>query len=267
MNMKIISFSVALLLSAPVIAAQQTYPSPKDARIRFVDYDAHDVVTVYGKVGADTLIMFEADEQIEDLSGGDTDAWAVGVTRGKNGFFIKPSAISPATNAHIVTTKRVYSIDLKLAPKGQINYLTVWYRYPTQEAAQKEAAAEHKKTRDALVTGAPAGKRNFFYSMQGSGEIAPGEAFDDGKATFLKFAANRSMPAVYSVGEDGKEHLVNTSVKDDVLQIHKVAPKFILRAGDLVTCIFNDAYDPNGIKATTNTVSPEVERVLKGKKK
>lgn len=267
MKMKLISFGVVLLLAGPAIAAQQTYPSTKDARIRFVDYDAHDVVTVFGKVGADTLIMFEDDEQIEDLSGGDTDAWAVGVTKAKNGFFIKPSAVSPATNAHVVTSKRVYSIDLKLAPKGQINYLTVWYRYPNEDAAKKAAVAEHKKTREALAAGAPAAKRNFSYSMQGSSEIAPGEAFDDGKATFLRFAPNRSMPAVYSVGEDGKEHLVNTSVKDDQLQIHKVAPKFILRAGDLVTCIFNDAYDPNGIKAETNTTSPEVERVLKGKKK
>lgn len=266
MNIKALAFYVAAALSAPALAAQQTYPSAKDARIRFVDYDAHDIVTVFGRVGTDTLIMFEADEQIEDLSGGDTDAWAVGVTKARNGFFIKPSAVSPATNAHVVTNKRVYSIDLKLAGRGQTNYLTVWYRYPSQEAAKQQAAAETRRTREAL-SATPAARKNYRYSAQGSSDIGPVEAYDDGTATYLRFAANATVPAAYIVGEDGKESLVNTSMQGDVLRIQKVAAKLVLRSGELVTCIFNDAYDPIGTRTDTGTASPEVQRTIKGRQK
>lgn len=267
MKLRILTLCAALAFSVPAYAAQQTRPSAKDSRIRFVDYDPHDVVTIYGRVGADTLILFDPDEKIEDLSGGDTDAWSVGVTKKGNGFFIKPSAISPTTNAHVVTDKRVYSIDLRLAAKGQPSYLTVWYRYPDQDAAKQQAAAERQRTRDLLASGVPGAKRNYAYSEQGSSQIAPSSAWDDGTATYLTFAANASMPAVYVVGEDGKESLVNTSVQGDVLQVHKVAPKLVLRSGDLVTCLFNDGYDSVGKRSETSTVSPDVERILKGKRK
>ena len=263
MMIRILTLCTALAVSVPAYAAQQTRASAKDSRIRFVDYDPHDVVTIYGRVGADTLILFDPDEKIEDLSGGDTDAWAVGVTKKGNGFFIKPAATSPATNAHVVTDRRVYSIDLRLAGKGQQSYFTVWYRYPDQDAAKQHAAAERKQTRDLLAAGVPGAQKNYRYTQQGSSEIAPAAAWDDGTATYLTFPANGTVPAVYVVGEDGKEQLVNTSTTGDVLQLHKVAPKFILRSGDLVTCIFNEAYDATGKRTDTGTASPDVQRVLK----
>jgi len=267
MNCKALAFAVAVALSAPAMAAQQTYPSPKDSRIRFVDYDENDIVTVFGKIGTDTMIVFEPGEQIQDMSGGDTAAWAVGVTTARNAFFMKPSASSPATNMHVVTTRRVYSIELKLAGRGQPNYLTVRYRYPTQEAAKQQSVAEAKRTREALSAGVPGARKNYLYSAQGSSDTAPVEAYDDGTATFLRFAPNATVPAAYIVGEDGKEHLVNTSTQGDVLRVHKVAAKLILRSGELVTCIFNDAYDAIGTRTDTSTSSPAVQRVIKGQQK
>lgn len=264
MNLRILALCTAFAMSVPAYAAQQTRASAKDSRIRFVDYDPHDVVTIFAKIGADTLIMFEPDEKVEDLSGGDTDAWAVGVTKKGNGIFLKPSVTSPSTSAHVVTDRRVYSIDLRLAAKGQPSYFTVWYRYPDQDAARQQAAAERRQTRDLLASGVPGARKNFAYTQQGSSQIAPAAAWDDGTATYLQFPANGTVPAVYVASEDGKEQLVNLSTKGDVLQVHKVAPKFILRSGDLVTCIYNEAFDATGKRSETGTASPDVQRVLKG---
>ena len=93
------------------------------------------------------------------------------------------------------------------------------------------------------------------------------EAFDDGTATYLRFAPNATVPAVYIVSEDGKENLVNASMQNDMLRVQKVGAKLILRSGDLVTCIFNDAYDAIGTRTATGTASPEVQRVIKGRQK
>lgn len=267
MNLKRLAFCVAVAFSAPALAAQQTYPSPKDQRIRFVDYDEHDVVTVFGKVGNDTMVIFEPGEQIQDLSGGDTAAWSIGVTTARNAFFLKPAVTSPATNIHVVTTRRVYSIDLKLAGRGQINFLTLRYRYPAQDAAKQQAASEARRTREALTVGAPAARKNYAYSAQGSSDIGPVEAFDDGTATYLRFAPNATVPAAYIVGEDGKEHLVNTSMQGDMLRVQKISAKLILRSGELVTCIFNDAFDAYGTRTDTGTASPSVQRIIKGQQK
>lgn len=267
MNLKTLVFCVSVALCAPAMAVQHTYASPKDQRIRFVDYDEDDVVTIFGKVGTATMVAFNPDEKILDMSGGDTAAWGVGTSTARNAFFMKPTAASPATNLHVVTTRRTYYIDLKLAGRGQPNFLTVRYRYPTQEAAKQQAAAEARRTRDALSAGVPGARKNFSYSAQGSSDIAPVEAYDDGTATFLRFAPNATVPAAYIVGEDGKEHLVNTSMQGDVLRIQKVSAKLILRGGDLVTCIFNDAFDSYGTRTETGTTSPAVQRVIKGRQK
>lgn len=266
MNLKPLAFcvAVAVALPLPAFAVQPTRASPGDNRVRFVDYDAHNVVTIYGRIGADTLVMFEKGEKVRDLSGGDTDAWGVGVTTTGNGFFIKPKVASPNTNVHVITDKRVYSIDMKIAGKGQTNYLTVWYRYPDEEAVRRAAAASRTTARDLLNRGGATTAKNRHYSVQGSDDLTPYEAWDDGTATYFRFTAHRTAPAVYAVSEDGKEHLVNFNTEPDgTLTIHKVARKFVFRSGDLVACIFNESYDAVGTRSTTSTVSPNVERIIK----
>lgn len=267
MNVKTCVFALTVAFSVPALAVQHTSPSPKDSRIRFVDYDPQDVVLVLGKVGTSTMVQFDQDEKILDMSGGDTAAWAVGTTTARNSFFMKPSATSPATNLHIVTTKRTYSIDLKLAGRGQVNFLSVLYRYPSQDAAKQQSIAEARRTREALTAGATGSRKNYRYSMQGASDIAPGEAWDDGTATYLRFAPNATVPAAYTVAEDGREHLVNAGMQNDMLRVQKVAGKLILRSGGLVVCIFNDAYDAIGTRTDTGTASPAVQRTLKGPQK
>lgn len=266
MNLTPLAFCVALavVMPVPALAVQPTQVSPGDSRVRFVDYDPYNVVTIYGRVGSDTLVMFEKGEKVRDLSGGDTDAWGVGVTTAGNGFFIKPKVTSPNTNVHVITDKRVYSIDMKLAGKGQSNYLTVWYRYPDEDAARRATAASRTMARDLLNHGGTATAKNRHYTMQGSDDLTPYEAWDDGTATYFRFSAHHIPPAVYAIGEDGKEHLVNFNTEPDgTLTIHTVARKFVFRSGELVTCVFNESYDPIGTRPVTNTASPNVERILK----
>jgi type IV secretion system protein VirB9 len=256
--------AASLLATAlPAWADQTTTPSASDKRIRFTDYDPYDVLTIWTRVGADTLVVFESGEKVLDLGGGDTDAWDIGVIKAGNGFMIKPKATSPNTSVHVVTDRRVYNLDLKLVPRNQGNFLTVWYRYPKEEAESRAAAQREQRTQQLLAAGPAAGRRNESYSAQGADDTAPEAAWDDGTKTYLRFAPNRTIPAVYYVAEDSKEHLANFTVSGATLQIDRVARKFVLRAGDLVTCIFNDAYDANGTPRATSTASPAVERVIK----
>jgi type IV secretion system protein VirB9 len=271
-----ILIAAAALHTAPAWAVSETVPSKGDSRIRFVEYDPADVVPLVAKYGRQTFVKFAEDEKIEDLGGGDTDAWEIGVTTRPNSFFIKPKARSPNTNITVVTNKRHYNFELQLyaeaqpkkngkprvAPTGTNMYM-VWFRYPQDDAKAKAMADQGKRVDQLLQQGATA--RNRAYTVQGASSITPTEAFDDGSFTYLRFAPRADMPAVYYVGEDGIEKLATFNVKDDVLVVHRVAPKLVLRRGDvLVACIFNEAFDPVGAKRPTNTKSPAVERVIKG---
>ena len=71
------------------------------------------------------------------------------------------------------------------------------------------------------------------------------------------------MPAIYIENSDGSESLVPKSVDGNLVIVHAISRKFILRRGKDVLCVFNEAYDRVGINPGTNTTSPSVERVVK----
>lgn len=53
------------------------------------------------------------------------------------------------------------------------------------------------------------------------------------------------------------------TVDGNLVMVHTLSRKFILRRGKDVLCVFNEAYDRVGINPATNTTSPSVERIVK----
>ncbi len=266
MSRRLLSVLAALALGANAHGAQIPEAGKKDARIRFATYDPYDVVTIYARYGMETHIVLDEDEKVVDMTGGDTNAWGVATKRDRNGLFIKPSADLPDSNIHVVTNKRTYTFDLKLARKGQaqIGFMTVFFRYPVAQRAAAAAASEFEQMRGLLDAGSPVGNRR--YTVQGSSDLAPIEAWDDGRTTFLRFRARSSIPAIYAGRGDGDvlEQIENPSVKDDVMQLSGVRRKFVLRIGNQVACVFNEGFDQNAARPATNTASPYVQRIMKG---
>ncbi|MCS0585421.1 TrbG/VirB9 family P-type conjugative transfer protein [Massilia pinisoli] len=265
MNAKLIVCVVAGALAGLAHAAQDPIASKDDPRIRFVDYNPNNVVTIYGKVGTSTMILFEPDEQLVDMVGGDTDAWQAASTGRRNGVFFKPAVTAPATNIQVITNKRAYNLDMKLAAKKDMGYLTVRFRYPADEQAAEAKARKQERIEALLQQTSPV--RNRSYTVQGADELAPVEAWDDGAVTYLRFAARSPIPAIYAASGDGDEleRVVNVNVTPDgVVEVHGVRRKFVLRSGSTVACVFNERFDAGGAAPVTKTSSPRVERIVKG---
>lgn len=268
MNKRSIFALVALCLAAAAHGAQLPSAGEKDARIRFANYDPYDVVTIYTRVGLLTQIVFDQDEKIVDMTGGDVEAWGAATRHARDGVFLKPAAEAADANLHVVTNKRSYSFDLKLAKraKGEIAFVTVYFRYPAAVQLVDTAAKEGDQVRDLLEAPAPVVNRR--YSVQGSSDLAPIEAWDDGRTTFLRFRARSSIPGIYEANEEGTaKRIENINVKDDVVQVQGVRRKLVLQSGKEIACVFNDGYDLNAPRPVTNTASPHVKRVLKGTSK
>lgn len=266
MKPRLLATVAALTLSSAVFSAQMPEAGKKDTRIRFATYDPYDVVMIYTRVGIETHLVLDPNERIVDMTGGDVEAWGVATKLDRNGIFLKPAGALPDANLHIVTNKRTYSFDLKLArqAKGEVGFMTVYFRYPAAEKAAETASKKADEVRDLLDKASPIGNRR--YSVQGSSELAPIEAWDDGRTTFMRFRARSGIPAIYAArgDDDGLERIENTNTKDDVIQIQGVRRKFVLRIGEQVACVFNDGFDPNAPRPVTSTASPYVKRTLKG---
>lgn len=82
-----------------------------------------------------------------------------------------------------------------------------------------------------------------FGSAANSKRIAPIEAFDDGRFTYLKFSKHTDFPAAYRK-VDQEETLVNSHVKGDWLVLHGVFEEILLRAGKEASSVFTTITTP-----------------------
>ncbi|WP_331375365.1 P-type conjugative transfer protein VirB9 [Sinorhizobium chiapasense] len=275
------SFLIPLLLVASFASSALGLEVPRgatqDNRIRFVNYQPYNITKIVGTLRSSVQVEFAADEEIAHVALGNSVAWEVAPAG--NILFLKPRENQPVTNISVVTTRRdgstrSYQMELTVrdgsVAAGQNTYFYVKYRYPADEAERRrlEAAARAQARQSAqadrvLGIHEAYGPRNWRYSAEGSQALEPQAVYDNGKVTTFAFVGNQEMPAIYMENSDGTESLVPKSVAGNLVLVHAISRKFILRRGGDVLCIFNEAYDRVGINPDTNTTSPSVERVMK----
>ncbi|MBY5586818.1 P-type conjugative transfer protein VirB9 [Rhizobium leguminosarum] len=273
----LIAFFLVASLSSTAHALETPRGAAQDGRIRFIDYQPYNITKIVGTLRSSVQIEFAADEEIAHVALGNSVAWEVAPAG--NILFLKPRENQPVTNISVVTTRRdgstrSYQMELTVrdgtVEAGQNTYFYVKYRYPADEAerrrfdaAARAQAAQAGEADQVLALHEAYGPRNWRYSAQGSAALEPQAVYDNGKVTTFAFAGNQEMPALYMENSDGSESLVPKSVENNLVLVHAISRKFILRRGGDVLCVFNEAYDRIGINPDTNTTSPSVERVLK----
>jgi type IV secretion system protein VirB9 len=242
-----------------------------DPRVRVVAYDSEQVIKLHGFVGYQIHFQFAEGETFVNLAAGDNKALDVGYEA--NHLVLKPLAEKVATNITVLTNRRVYQFDYSAsADRPDPHRLDVIYSlrfiYP-QEEARRAAEELEQKRNDLQLASAdqdPHRTRNKNYWGCGAAAIRPESAYDDGVQTRLRFAAHAEFPTLYVKNEDESESLVNFTVENDEVVIHRIARSFVLRRGKLVACIQNRSFDGGGQRLESQTLVPGVERITKGVK-
>jgi type IV secretion system protein VirB9 len=240
-----------------------------DPRVRVVAYDPEQVIKLHGFVGYQIHFQFAEGETFVNLAAGDNKALDVGYEA--NHLVLKPLAERVATNITVITNRRVYQFDYSASaerpdPDRQDVIYSLRFIYPQDEArkAQEELEQQHANLKLASADRDPHRPRNTNYWGCGASAIRPEMAYDDGVQTRLRFAAHSEFPTMYVKNDDDSESLVNFTVDNDEVVIHRVARSFVLRRGKLVACIQNRSFDGGGERLKSETLVPGVERVTKG---
>jgi type IV secretion system protein VirB9 len=276
-----------LLLGSALAAAT----GANDPRLREVVYDPNGVVTLPVKRGVVTLVVLGADETITEVGAGlSADcakadaAWCIAAQPGGRTLFVKPKSTARAANTlAVVTDRRIHTLRLVVLADGDrrepVYRLTVKAPTPAPLVARpmppvslqlpplpvvpsppppEQLVAERLQAKPQVV--------NTMYSLaegHGSEDIVPTLVFDDGRFTYLRFPANREVPAVFHVLGDGQETLVNARMEEDLLVVDRVSRRLVLRAGAAVVGVWNEAFDLEGTPPGHGTTVPGVERRLK----
>ena len=285
-----------LHLLAMMAAAAHVSAQVPDPRLREITYDPRSVVTVPVKRGVVTLVELGADERITEVAaglGGDCNrpeaAWCIAAQAGGRHLFVKAKSDAQAPNNLAVVTDRrthslrfvvmadgdkalpVYRLQIKPPPQpakppveqGDIQtqaLLASLAAVPPAASAASPAAliAERLQAKPQVM--------NTQYAVaegKDSQDIVPVLVFDDGRFTYLRFPGNREVPAVFHVLGDGSETLVNTRMEDDLLVVDRVSRRLMLRAGQAVVGLWNEAFDLEGVPPDSGTTVPGLERVIR----
>ena len=256
--------ALLLLLTVASVASGEMLPAKGkiDSRIRTTAYSADEVYRLYGFVGYAIELIFEEGETFAGKGGGDLEG--VTIDAHANSVLLKPRAAIVATNLVVYTDRRAYRFDYSVAARRPNRYAdeviyAVRFLYPPRVTAfSPESEVERE-----LARAKTARPQNTDYWYCGRRSIKPAAVSDDGVQTRIKFTDRSELPAIFVRNEDGSESLLNYSMDDGDVMIHRLAPKFILRRGRSIGCIVNKGFYGTGTRLESGTVSPGVERGLR----
>jgi type IV secretion system protein VirB9 len=249
--------TVALLcVTASVWAETQPEPGLLDARIRTASYSPDQVYRLEGYVGYQTDVEFESGETFVGLGAGDIEG--LSFVASDNHLFLKPKAAKVGTNLTILTSRRTYQLDYSATTSRpdateDVTYV-LRFKYPEARAAEDRTSRALEDSRR---------PKNIDYWFCGDPTLKPTAASDDGVHTRLTFPAKAEQPAIFVLNEDGTESLLNFSMDEGDVILHRVARRLILRRGNLAACVVNKGFTGSGDQLKSHTVADDVERTTK----
>src|SRR5689334_14696721 len=224
----------ALYLLAQLSGAQHAHAEATpvqgltDPRVRTVPFNSDEVYRLHGYVGYEIDVQFEKSEVFIGLGTGDIEGLAF--VAQDNHLFIKPRAANVWTNLTVLTSRRQYQFDYSSSARrpratdADVIYALHFSYPPDPSAPEPQVSDELQRARR---------PSNMDYWYCGSPTLKPLAASDDGVHTRLRFAARSEQPAVFVENDDGTESLLNFSMSDGDLIVHRVVRRLIVRRGKL----------------------------------
>ncbi len=235
-----------------------------DPRVRTVTYDPDEIYRLYGFVGFSIELVFEPGEIFVGHGGGDLEGILFGAH--EHQLIVKPRAANVGTNFVVYTDRRAYRFHYTVSgsvPDAASRHAMYIVRFLYPASRTEAGPTPERKIDAALAQASTLRPQNRDYWFRGPAMLKPVAAVDDGVHTRLTFGPRTEWPAVFVRNEDGTESLLNFSVEQDDLVIHRVARAFILRRGRSVACIVNQGFEGTGTRLPSGTLAPSVVRERK----
>ena len=223
----------------------RTYkPQVKDVvkHYRYVDGGTYNITCPVGRI---TDIMLQPGENLISVSAGNTTYFNIHTDVISGGtdssprrhVFVKPIRSGLSTDMIITTDRRVYRLQLK-SSKTAAHVRAISWVYENQFSSNYHYNQYRNSIRDTIYK-----KRlHLDYSMSGSADWEPVSAFHDGHKTYIQFASDSVLPALYNLSPKGKTELINWRYVDSLLIVDRVLKGAVLVYGKEQITLYNPKY-------------------------
>ena len=239
------AFSVLGIIEQNNIEARAIMPKQYGTEGRFKTWTYYPNTVFYfvGYYMNPTYIEFEEKESVTTISTPKPTAWQF-VPNG-NRLFLKPIEDNASTTATVMTNRRTYFFELHAreasGPFDPNVSFFIKFRYPSvsKDGEEGEEHVIYEYSTSAIPNLSRPELLNFQYTISGDEIISPIAVFDDGRFTYMKF--KETVPAIFSVDDDGFEAVVNFRAVGDYIVVERVGSIYTLRNGVATVCVFNEA--------------------------
>lgn len=190
-------------------------PSPDDPRLQTVSYDPARPVRLVVFPDASLTVMLLPGEQIERLTVSDPTAFDARATGANDSFALRPLHADAVARLLVDTAQRRYEFELATGTGLAAAYVVRFIDSETAPPIPVRAAPEP------AVTGE--------YRLSGEATLMPSRIGDDGTRTYLEWAAYQSLPAVFGIGFNGEEEVVDGYMRNGIFTIDRVYGELVFR--------------------------------------
>lgn len=208
----------SLALAAPATAQLVPVPERDNMRLQHVAWQADQAVLLTVLPNASLTVMLPADERIERVTLGEAAPLEVRVTGDGNSFIAIPQGDISRTTLEVDTAQRRYAFILR-----------------TLDSPLAALMVRFDGVRDDAATTAiwqPEGGPLWSYRFRGDDAVRPQSIRDDAHRTFIEYAPDQALPAVFAVGPTGEEEVVNGYMRNGVFVIDRVYSELVFRMNE-----------------------------------
>lgn len=236
---KSVSPSVRRVAEANRAATQEPQAQAFVNAVQVYPFSDGAIYQVYTAPGAVTDLALQPGENLIAVAAGDTVRWVIGDTTSGTGadkrthILVKPFATGLATNLIITTDRRSYHVQLTATSRTAMAALS--WTYPADQLIALRRAADQTAATAPVAEGLSIDSLHFNYMLSGDSPAwRPLRAFDDGRQTFVEFAASITVgeaPPLFIIGPSGEAELVNYRVRGRFYIIDRIFDRAELRLG------------------------------------
>jgi type IV secretion system protein VirB9 len=157
-------------------------------------------------------------EQIERVTVSDPSAFEARPTGANDSLSIRPLRTDAAATLLVDTAQRRYEFALATGDGLAAAYVV---RFVGGAPAEPSPAAATRSTAQPATTGE--------YRLSGEQTLMPSRIGDDGTRTYLEWDAYQSLPAVFGIGFNGEEEVVDGYMRNGVFTIDRVYSELVFR--------------------------------------
>ena len=216
-----LALPLLLAISAPVTAQVLPVPDSLDPRIQTLTLPSDGVgkLTVLTTTGLVLTVL--KDERIDTVVLGDPTGFAARVDSDAKQLAIRVLRPDARSTVSVLTTMRAYNFELE-ANDGQAAASRVRL-VPASAAIGSSAGTAAASEPDG------AGEITVVYKLSGDRALRPLSVDDDGEVTYIAWADDQALPAVFGVGPAGAEEVTDGNMRDGLWVLDRVWPRLVFR--------------------------------------